>query len=222
MKVRSSLSQPALAQFLDALYADASATDPGLFGAAEKAGQRGGSEAQFYEVMRKAYLPVAREFGNLLYALGRSARARTIVEFGTSFGISTIFLATAVRDNGAGKVITTEFAADKVERAKKNLATAGLEEWVEFRVGDALETLQADLPVEIDLILLDGAKGLYLPVLQLLEPRLRSGGIVASDNTDLEGMDDFLHYLRDPENGYTSAAILTGENGRGHEVSVRG
>jgi predicted O-methyltransferase YrrM len=89
--------------------------------------------------LRKAYLPVGREFGNLLYALARSSKSKTVVEFGTSFGISTIFLASAIRDNGDGKVITTEFDPENAERAKKNLAAAGLEEWVEFRVGNALE-----------------------------------------------------------------------------------
>lgn len=118
-----------------------------------------------------------------------------------SFGISTIFLPSAIRDNGDGKVITTEFDPEKAERAKKNLAAAGLQKWVEFRVGNALETLKSNPPREIDLILLDGAKGLYLDVLKLLEPYLRSGGIIASDNTDHDGIDAFLEYLRTPGNG---------------------
>jgi predicted O-methyltransferase YrrM len=129
-----------------------------------------------------------------------------VVEFGTSFGISTIFLASAIRDNGSGKIITTEFEPEKAEQATRNLAAAGLEQWVEFRVGDALETL-SEPPREIDMIFLDGAKGLYFGVLKLLEPQLRSGGIVASDNTDRDGMAAFLDYIRDCRNGYTSAAI---------------
>ena len=92
---------------------------------------------------------------------------------------------------------------------------------MEFRVGDALETLKANLPHEIDLILLDGAKGLYLHVLKLLEPRLRSAGVVASDNTDHQGMEAFLKYLRDPANGYTSAAITTAGTQKGHEITLR-
>ena len=98
---------------------------------------------------------------------------------------------------------------------------AGLEDRVEFRIGDALETLKSDLPPEIDFILLDGAKGLYLDVLKLLEPCLRRGGIVASDNTDHDGMEPFLTFLRDPDNGYTTSAILTGDGQRGHEISIR-
>jgi len=135
--------------------------------------------------------------------------------------ISTIFLASAVRDNGTGKLITTEFEPEKAEQAKRNLAAAGLEQWVEFRVGDALETL-SDPPREIDMIFLDGAKSLYFGVLKLLERQLRSGGIIASDNTDQDGVVAFLDYIRDCRNGYTSAAILTsGERGKAHEITVR-
>jgi len=172
--------------------------------------------------MRKAYMPVGPGFGHLLYSLARSVKAKTVVEFGTSFGISTIFLASAIRDNGEGKVITTEFDPDKAERAKRNLTAAGLDEWVEFRVGDALKTL-SNPPREIDIIFLDGAKELYLDVLKLLEPHLRPLGIIASDNTDHDGMEAFLDYVRNPGNGYTSSAILTagGHRPRGHEITIR-
>ena len=176
----------------------------------------------FYKDMQKAYMAVGPEFGHLLYNLARSVKAKTVVEFGTSFGISTIFLASAIRDNGEGKVITTEFDPDKAERAKRNLTAAGLAEWVEFRVGDALETL-SNPPREIDMIFLDGAKELYLDVLKLLEPHLRPLGIIASDNTDHDGMEAFLDYVRNPGNGYTSSAILTagGHRPRGHEITIR-
>jgi predicted O-methyltransferase YrrM len=191
--------------------------------AAEESGASRERGAGFYKEMRKAYMAVGPDFGRLLYSLARSTKAKTVVEFGTSFGISTIFLSSAVRDNGEGKVITTEFDPEKAERAMTNLTTAGLDEWVEVRVGDALETLQSNPPREIDMIFLDGAKGLYLDVLRLLEPHLRTAGIVASDNTDHEGMEAFLDYIRNPGNGYTSSAILTagGHGTRGHEVTVR-
>jgi predicted O-methyltransferase YrrM len=164
-------------------------------------------------------MAIGREFGHLLYSLARTARARTVVEFGTSFGVSTIYLAAALHDNGGGQVITTEFAPEKAHQARKNLAAAGLEEYVEFRVGDALETL-APSPETIDMLFLDGPKQLYLDVLRLVEPRLPSGATVASDNTDFEGMAAFLEYIRNPDHGYTSTAILTGGN-RAHEITVR-
>jgi predicted O-methyltransferase YrrM len=219
--VKSSLTSPKVTEVLDALYADASQSDALMRQMVRSADVPSKTEADFYKAARKSYMAVGRDFGNLLYSLARSTKAQTVVEFGTSFGISTIFLASAVRDNGAGKIITTEFEPEKAEQAKRNLTAAGLERWVEFRVGDALETL-SDPPREIDMIFLDGAKSLYFGILKLLEPQLRSGGIVASDNTDHDGTAAFLDYIRNCRNGYTSAAILTsGERGKAHEISVR-
>jgi predicted O-methyltransferase YrrM len=219
--MKSSLDHPPVTELLDALYLEATKSDAltrNRFRGSDGAGK---TETDFYRAARKSYMAVGRDFGKLLYNLARSNKAKTVVEFGTSFGISTIFLASAIRDNGSGKVITTEFEPTKAEQATRNLAAAGLEEWVELRVGDALETL-SDPPREIDMIFLDGAKGLYLDVLKLLEPQLQSGGIVASDNTDHDGMAAFLEYIRDSRNGYTSAAILTsGERGKAHEITVR-
>lgn len=209
-------------ELLDALYADAARQDPLAWTAAEQSGVIQQSGLNFFKGMRKAYMAIGPEFGRLLYSLVRATGAKTVVEFGTSYGVSTIFLASAVRDNGGGMVITTEFDAEKAEQARKNLATAGLDEFVEFRVGDALETLTSSPLPEIDMIFLDGAKELYIEVLRLLEKNLRSGGIVASDNTDHDNMKSFLEYIRDPGNGYTSAAIFTnGHRGKAHEVTVR-
>jgi predicted O-methyltransferase YrrM len=218
--MKSWITHPVVTDLLTTLYADAAKNDPLARKAAMEAGE---TEADYYKAMRKAYVPVPEEFGNLLYSLVRSVKAKIVIEFGTSFGISTIFLASAIRDNGAGKLVTTEFVPEKAEQAKKNLAAVGLEDWVDFRIGDALETLKADLPGEIDLVLLDGAKGLYFNVLRLLEPHLRSGAIVASDNTDHKSLEAFLGYVRNPENGYTSTAILTtrADVTRPHEISIR-
>ncbi len=112
-----------------------------------------------YARLKDYPLPVSRETGTLLYMLARSGGARAIVEFGTSFGISTLHLAAALRDNGGGRLITSEFEPSKVARARANLTTAGLADLVEIREGDALRTLAADLPDSVDLLLLDGAKG---------------------------------------------------------------
>jgi predicted O-methyltransferase YrrM len=146
--------------------------------------------------------PVSRGTGVLLYMLARSSRARTIVEFGTSFGISTIHLAAALRDNGGGRLVTSEFEPAKVARARANLAAAGLLDLVEIRTGDALHTLAGDLPDAIDLVLLDGAKALYPDVLALLEPRLRPGAAIVADNADHSP--DYLARVRAPASGYLS------------------
>ena len=105
-----------------------------------------------YTRMKDLPLPVSREAGSLLYMLARFGNARSIVEFGTSFGISALHLAAAIRDNGGGRVITTEFEPSKIARARENLEAGGRIDLVEIREGDALETLGRDLPKTIDLV----------------------------------------------------------------------
>jgi len=156
----------------------------------------------FYGRLKDLWLPVSRETGKLLYMLARSSCARTIVEFGTSFGISTLHLAAALRDNGGGRLITTEFEPSKLARARKNLTDGGLIDLVEVREGDALKTLAADLPETIDLLLLDGAKSLYPEILGLLESRLRLGALIVADNADY--CPEYLERVRSPAGGYMS------------------
>ncbi|UOB57507.1 O-methyltransferase [Burkholderia pyrrocinia] len=158
--------------------------------------------ADFYARLKDYPLAVSRETGTLLYMLARSRGARAIVEFGTSFGISTLHLAAALRDNGSGRLITSEFEPSKVVRARANLTAAGLADLVEIREGDALRTLAADLPDTVDLLLLDGAKALYPEILALVEPRLGTGAFVVADNAEYSP--DYLAYVRAPENGYLS------------------
>jgi predicted O-methyltransferase YrrM len=156
----------------------------------------------FYARMKDAPLAVSRETGTLLYMLARSIGARSIVEFGTSFGISTLHLAAAVRDNGGGRIITSEFEPSKIERARANLAAGGVLDLVEIREGDALKTLAGDLPEAVDLLLLDGAKGLYPDILALVEDRLRPGALILADNADWSP--DYLARVRSTGNGYLS------------------
>ncbi|MCS3759315.1 O-methyltransferase [Bradyrhizobium centrosematis] len=155
-----------------------------------------------YGRLKEIPLAVSRETGSLLYMLARSSRARTIVEFGTSFGISTLHLAAGLRDNGGGRLITSEFEPSKAARARENLIAGGLIDLVEIREGDALKTLQADLPVTIDLVLLDGAKALYPEILDLLENHLGPGAIIVADNAD--DSPDYLARVRRPGSGYMS------------------
>ena len=156
----------------------------------------------FYGCLKDLPLAVSRETGALLYMLARGAKARNIVEFGTSFGISTLHLAAALRDNGGGRLITTEFEVSKIARARENLTAGGLIDLVEIREGDALQTLSVNLPETIDLLLLDGAKGLYLDILDLLEDRLRPGAFVVADDADVNP--DYLARVRSPAKGYMS------------------
>jgi predicted O-methyltransferase YrrM len=170
---------------------------------------------ELYGRMKEFYLAVSPDTARLLYMLARSMRACSIVEFGTSFGISTVHLAAALRDNGGGLLIGSEFESAKVAKARDNLRSAGLSDLVDVREGDALETLARDLPETIDLVLLDGAKGLYSKVLTLLEGRLRPGALVVADNADY--CPDYLARVRAPELGYVSVPFADDI-----EVSMRG
>jgi predicted O-methyltransferase YrrM len=167
-----------------------------------------------YGRLKDLPLAVSRETGALLYMLARSSGARTIVEFGTSFGISTLYLAAALRDNGGGRLITTEFEPSKVARARENLTAGGVIDLVEIREGDALKTLKADLPETIDLLLLDGAKALYPDVLALVEDRLRPGALLVADDADVSP--EYLARVRSPARGYMSTPF-----GEDVELSMR-
>ena len=133
--------------------------------------------------------------GRFLYLVARSLGAKRIVEFGTSFGISTLYAAAAARDEG-GQVIGSELEPSKQRAATAHLAEAGLASFAEVRLGDARETLR-DVPGPIDLVLLDGWKELYLPMLQMLAPKLRPGrGRARRQHQDLPPRARALRRLR--------------------------
>jgi predicted O-methyltransferase YrrM len=206
----TTLTSPPLSTLLERLFADAEASEADLrqqignLSPEERAARmRSMTDNRSYSTRAKdIYLAVSRETAVLLYMLARNARARSIVEFGTSFGISTLHLAAALKDNGGGRLIGSEFEPSKVVRARENIAAAGLSDFVEIREGDALETLARDLPESIDLVLLDGAKPLYPRVLALLEPRLRAGALILADNADM--CPEYLAEVRAPGGGYLS------------------
>jgi len=154
----------------------------------------------------EVYMPISAQGGRLLYILIRAARPATVVEFGTSFGVSTLYLAAAVRDNGAGRVIGTELSASKAAAARRTFAETGLDDLITVLEGDARETL-GKIGGSVDFVLLDGWKELCLPVLRLLEPRLPPGTLVVADDVDLEDLQPYLDYVRDSHNGYQSVTF---------------
>jgi predicted O-methyltransferase YrrM len=168
--------------------------------------------------MKDFLIPVSREQGQLLYLTARAIGAKNIVEFGTSFGVSTLYLASAVRDNGGGIVIGSEFEPTKHVRAVRHLEEAGLAEFAEVRLGDARETLK-DVPDPVDMVLIDGEKTLYLEILQLLQPRLRPGAVVFGDNifTFRSALRPYVEYVQSGENGFESTTLHLAD---GFEFSV--
>jgi predicted O-methyltransferase YrrM len=125
-------------------------------------------------------LSVGREAGILLYLLTTGAQSRRILELGTSYGYSTVWLAAAERATG-GKVLSLELRDFKIEHARQALTRAGLSTRVEFHQGDCLATLKT-LPGPFDFVLLDVWKDLYLPCFELVHPKLAPGAIIAADN----------------------------------------
>lgn len=217
--MNSTLLSAPLAPLLDRLFKQAdAATSPAMAAMSEEERDRLlTSKTEYldlYSRLKDLWLPVSRETGELLYMLARSMKAKTIVEFGTSFGVSTLFLGAALRDNGGGRIITTEFEPSKVARARRNIAEAGLSDLVEVREGDALQTLASDLPEGIDLLVLDGAKALYEDVLALVEDRLRPGALVLADDVDFSP--EYLKHVRSQTASYLSTQVA-----EGIELSIR-
>jgi predicted O-methyltransferase YrrM len=210
----SSLFDPVVSRVLAALHSQADTADPPLLA---KMGDK--TDDQMAELLNQAFIPVSADAGRFLYSLARATNTGTVIEFGTSFGISTIYLAAAIRDRGAGSVVTTELHAGKVKGARENLRAVGLLDHVDIREGDALKTL-GDIRGGVSLLFLDGWKKLYLPVLRLLEPALTSGAVVVADDLDLfpEVHKPYLAYVRNPENGYVSVEVPIGDR---LELSVR-
>jgi predicted O-methyltransferase YrrM/ketosteroid isomerase-like protein len=221
-KIPSTLRSPVISQILDRLHAQAEREDPlakqRVQAREAELGERLRQERR-YELYGEAPLAITREVGRLLYVLTRTRRARRVVEFGCSLGISTIYLAAAIRDGGdTGEVITTELLPEKISAARDNLVEAGLGDLVQWREGDALETLR-QLPEGVDLLFLDGRNDLYLSVLELVEPKLAPAALLVADlNTEDPDLHAFLDYVRDPDNGYSSVEIPLAD---GVEVSVR-
>lgn len=225
------LTSAPVADILARLFTEAEAADGPLAARfAEEWDDRGDAVAQLleqeaadykgvYNSFADNYLSISAELGQFLYICARARQAKRIVEFGTSFGISTIHLAVALRDGGGGQLISTELEPTKAQRAQENLAAAGLADIVDIRVGDALETLRGGVDGPVDLVLLDGAFSLYLPVLKLVEPQLSPGALVIGENA-IEESGEYLDYVRNLDNGYRTMPLPFAPS-RGNEISVR-
>lgn len=154
-----------------------------------------------------AYLPISKEQGEWIRQLIIDNDCQQVVEFGTSFGISTIYLADAVRQT-AGKVITTELLPSKAKKAQQNITEAGLQDYVEIREGDALKTLEGH-DTEIDFLFLDGWKNLYIPLFEQLAPQFHSDTLIYADNIDMARQ--FANHVLSKRNKYTCRYLHGGK-----------
>jgi len=158
---------------------------------------------------KHVYLPISRSQGKSLKQLITQNGIKNVVEFGTSFGISTIYLADAVKETG-GKVLTTELLKNKAETAIDNLTKAGLSDYVEVRIGDAMKTLK-NYSEPIDFLFLDGWKDLYLPLFKMLEPNFHEGTLIYADNMDMAGTKFYGEYVLSKKDSYSSKIIDGGK-----------
>lgn len=217
----STLTSPAVSQVLGRLHRLADAEDePARQRIRDREAQLGErlAQPQRYELYGDAPLAISREVAQLLYLLALNRGAPQIVEFGTSLGLSTIYLAAAVRDCGEGQLITCESNSRKALRAQEHLDSAGLNDLVELRLGDALQTLKS-LTGTIDLLFLDGRNDLYLPVLALVEPHLAQDALIVADlSANDPDLLPYLEHVRDPQHRYFSICLPLDD---GVELSVR-
>jgi predicted O-methyltransferase YrrM len=163
-------------------------------------------------------LPVGRATGTLINLIVKEGGARRILEVGSSYGYSTAWLAEGARAID-GKVTSLELQAAKADYARAQLARAGLESFVEFRVGDALASL-TQLPGPFDFVLIDLWKDLYVPVFELLQPKLASGAILVADNMLYpESARAHAHAYRERVRGAPEMTSVLLAVGNGLEVS---
>ncbi len=174
-------------------------------------------EYSFDLLPKDVYLAIEPAMGVFLNLCAKTIGAKTIVEFGTSYGISTIYLAAAAKDVG-GKIIGTELEATKAEKARANLEEAGLGDLVDIRVGDAMETLK-EIEGPVDLLFLDGWKDLYVQMAKMMEPELRPGSLVLADNihTFPDELKAYLDYMGRADGPYASVT-LPFESGLGYSL----
>jgi predicted O-methyltransferase YrrM len=161
--------------------------------------------------LRDKLVALDRDKAEFCYHVCRALRARRVVEAGTSFGVSTLFLAAAVRDNhpdGSGVVIGTEYEPEKARMARAHFAEAGLADVVDLREGDLRETL-VDVEGPIDFMLMDIWTSMARPALSLIAPRLREGAVVIADNTRQfrDAYRDYFEFIHDPVNGLRTMTL---------------
>ncbi|KAJ8132158.1 hypothetical protein O1611_g1466 [Lasiodiplodia mahajangana] len=177
-------------------------------------------QRQFDDLMRDKMIALEQDKALFVYHLCRTLSATRIVEAGTSFGLSTIYLALAVGQNASklgaeqrksAKVIATENEPSKIALARQHWKEAGeeVEPWIELREGDLRQTLASGLPEEIDFVLFDIWTPMVLPTLRLLEPKLKKGAVLVADNVSsaVDGYRDFHDYIASRRGSYRSLVL---------------
>jgi predicted O-methyltransferase YrrM len=170
-------------------------------------------EQEIKTFRREKLVALDRDKAEFCYQLYRANDARRIIEIGTSHGVSTLYLAAAVRDNvrlsgGDGQVVGTEYEPDKVRAARANFKAAGLSRFIDLREGDLHETLK-QIEGPVDFVLVDIWIAMARPALEMIAPHLRPGAIVLCDNTgrDRSHYADYFAFLEHPANRFRTMTL---------------
>jgi predicted O-methyltransferase YrrM len=209
----SILNDPKLDALLDALHAQSEGQGEAINAYFRRRIQEGtlswdGFDADTTSFFRDKLVALEKDKAEYCYALCRAINAKRIVECGTSHGVSTIYLAAAIRDNGGKEVIATEWEADKAAIARRNWDAAGLAHHIDLRQGDLAETLKTiDGPV--DFVLLDIWTEAVIPAIRNIAPHLHTGSIIIADNTtsSRRGYKAYFDYIADPANGLRTMTL---------------
>jgi predicted O-methyltransferase YrrM len=214
----SALPDPRLAALLDRLHARSAGESRELaafFGERAREGSLDWNafDARTDQFLSDKLVALDRDKAEFCYELCRSLRAKRVVEAGTSYGVSTLYLAAAVRENakqdgGRGIVIGTEYEPGKARAARAHFAEAGLAEFIDLREGDLRETL-AGLEGPADFALIDIWTPMARPALERIAPQLRLGAIVIADNTTQfrDAYRDYFAFVNDPANGLRTQTL---------------
>ena len=225
----SVLHDPLLERLLAKLHEESDAQNPAIRDHYVERDRSVGRSPEDQAARTKTFLSnklyaLDRDKAEFCYQLCRAIDARRIVEIGTSYGVSTIYLAAALRDNlgaagGEGVVIGTEHEPEKARAARAHFQEAGLTRFIDLREGDLRETLRRiDGPV--DFALVDIWIPMARPALELIAPHLRRGAIVVCDNTEQHRVAyaDYFAFINDPAQQFRT---MTLPFAGGLEMSVR-
>ncbi len=210
----SVFSDPKLQALIDRLQAQSQAQEAETGAWFSERGKRGelswdGFDEKSHRYMADKLVALEPDKAEFCHLLCRSLRAKRIVEVGTSHGVSTLYLADAVRANGGGGVvIATEYEPAKAAIARAHFAQAGLTDFIDLREGDLRETLKV-IEGPVDFVLMDIWTEMARPAIELMGPHLRPGAVIVADNTTRvrHAYAKFLAYVDDPANGLRAMTL---------------
>jgi predicted O-methyltransferase YrrM len=209
----SVLTDPALQALVDRLHAQSVAQEAetgAWFAERAKRGELSwdGLDETSHRYMADKLVALEPAKAEFCHLMCRALRASRVVEVGTSWGVSTLYLADAVRANGGGVVIGTEHEPAKAAAARAHFAQAGLADLIDLREGDLRQTLKV-IEGPVDFVLMDIWTEMARPAIELIAPRLRPGAVIVADNTTQvrHAYGKFFAFVEDPANGLTAMTL---------------